>query len=224
MERPDWITFDCYGTLVEFDLMPALLEALGERAASLDRDAFADDWERLRYEAVLRPYRPYRDVLRESLRLAMERHGLTWRGSYGDAVVEAVPSFGPFPDVPPVLARLARHARLAILTNSDDDLIAGNLDRIGVPFDQVITSEQARAYKPTFGAFNYLFRQIDSAPDRVLHVAQGFAYDVVPAHKLGLRCVWINRRGRTGDPAYTPFAELPDLTELPALVGVEPPG
>jgi len=224
VERPEWITFDFYGTLVEFDLMPALLEALGERAASLDRDAFADDWERLRFEAVLRPYRPYRDILRGSLRRAMERHGLDYRPDDGDAVVAAVSSFGPFPDVPPVLARLARHARLAILTNSDDDLIAGAVERIGVSFDRVVTSEQARAYKPTFGAFNHLFREIGCAPDRVLHVAQGFAYDVAPAHTLGLCCVWINRRGQSGDPAYPPIAELPDLTGLPALAGIDPLG
>jgi 2-haloacid dehalogenase len=122
--------------------------------------------------------------------------------------------------VPAALERLGKHCQLAIITNSDDDIIASNARNIGVPFDHVITAEQARAYKPSPVIFDYALRVIGCEPSDLLHVAQGFAYDIVPAHALGWRRVWINRYGKSGDPAYGPYHELSDLSRLPELVGL----
>jgi 2-haloacid dehalogenase len=221
MHRPTWITFDCYGTLVDFDLNAVVRQALKGRTEGVDLAAFLRDWERMRFEEVLGPYRPYRQILRDSLRRAMERHGLAYRDADGDVVVAAVPTFEPFPDVPPTLEQLRQHYRLAIISNTDDDLITGNLEKIGVPFDCVVTAEQARAYKPSLDAFRYLFQQLGSDPREIVHVAQGFEYDIVPAHTLDLRCVWINRRGQRRDLAYGPYDELSDLTGLTGLLGIE---
>jgi 2-haloacid dehalogenase len=150
----------------------------------------------------------------------MERYGLEYQASDGETIVAAVPTFGPFPDVPPALDRIGKHCRLVIISNTEDDLIAGNVRNIGIPFHRVITAEQARAYKPARAIFDYTLRELDCAPDDILHVAQGFVYDVVPTHQMGWKCVWINRHGQPGDGVHRPWQELPDLAGLPALMEI----
>ena len=103
---------------------------------------------------------------------------------------------------------------------AEDDLIAENVRRIGVPFHRVITAEQARAYKPARAILDYTLRELDCAPSDILHVAQGFLYDVVPTDQMGWRCVWINRHAQPGDGVHRPWRELPDLNGLPALLGM----
>ena len=203
MALPTYVTFDCYGTLVDFDIDAVILRTLGSRAEGIDVDVFLREFEEIRYQEVLGTYRPYREVLRRSLARAMRRFGLPYRDD-GVAIVAAVPGFGPFPEVPPALERIRRHCKLAIISNTDDDLIA----------------EQARAYKPSPAIFRHALRELGCDAGDILHVAQGFRYDIVPAHDLGWARVWINRYGRPGDPNYGPYRELPDLAGLPALIGI----
>jgi 2-haloacid dehalogenase len=220
MDLPEFVTFDCYGTLVDFDIDAVTVRTLGPHLEGIDVDAFLGEFEEIRYQEVLGAYRPYREVLRGSLAQAMQRFGLAYRDDDGGAIVAAVPTFGPFPEVPPALERLRRRCKIAIISNTDDELIAGNLRNIGVPFDRVITAEQARAYKPSPAIFHHALRELGCRAGDVLHVAQGFRYDIVPAHALGWARVWINRYGKPGDPAYGPYHELPDLSGLPALMGI----
>jgi 2-haloacid dehalogenase len=224
VKLPTWVTFDCYDTLVEFPIDRVTREILGARADAIDLHAFLAKFERLRYQATtFGLYRLYRDVLRETLGQTMREYGLPYQHSDGDALLAAVPTWGPYPDVPPALERLRQHStcKLAIITNSDDDIMASNVANIGVPIDRVITAEQAGAYKPSPVIFDYALRELRCEPNEILHVAQGFEYDIVPAHALGWRRVWINRYGKTGDPAYGPYDELPDLSGLPSLLGME---
>jgi 2-haloacid dehalogenase len=224
VKLPTWITFDCYDTLVEFPIDRVTREILGARAESVDVDEFLASFEALRYLTTTSgPYRLYRDVLRETLAESMREYGLPYQDSDGDALLAAVPTWGPYPDVPPALERLRQHVKLAITTNSDDAIIASNVANIGVPIDRVITAEQAGAYKPSPAIFDFALRALSCAVGEILHVAQGFEYDIVPAHALGWRRVWINRYGKSGDPAYGLYHELPDLTGLPALLGMELP-
>jgi 2-haloacid dehalogenase len=220
MPLPTYLTFDCYGTLIDFAIDDVTRRTLGPRLDGVDAGAFLREFESIRFQEVLGAYRPYREVLRRSLAEAMRRFGLDYREEDGAAIVAAVPTFGPFPEVPGVLDRLRRSCKLVIISNTEDDLIAGNVQKIGVPFHRVITAEQARAYKPSPAIFAYVLRELGATPDEILHVAQGFAYDIMPAHDLGWNRVWINRRGQAGDPAYGPYRELPDLTGLPELIGV----
>ncbi len=218
---PKFISFDCYDTLVEFRADDVTRALLADRAVSLDIDQLLADFEALRYATTThQPYQPYRDVLRHTLRQIMAQYGIPYRAEDGEALLAAIRTWGPYPDVPPALERLrAAGITLVILSNSDDDLMAENVARIGVPIDVVITAEQAGAYKPNLQAFQYMFDRLGCQPDELLHVAQGFEYDIVPAHILGSNRVWINRYGKTGDPAYGPYHELPDLSGVPALVG-----
>ena len=221
MDVPTYVTFDCYDTLVEFRIDAATRHVLGARAESIDVVAFLAAFEALRYLTMtFAAYQPYRDVLTGTLAEAMRRYGLAYREEDGAALLAAVPTWGPYPEVPPALERLRTRCRLAIITNSDDDLMAGNVRNIGVPIDRVITAEQARAYKPSPVIFDYALRQLGCGPEDVLHVAQGFEYDIVPAKQLGWTRVWINRYGKSGDPAYGPYHELPDLSGLPDLLGL----
>jgi 2-haloacid dehalogenase len=222
VKRPKYLTFDCYDTLVEYPIDDVTREILGPRADGVDIDRLLADFEALRYETTTNsPYRPYRDVLRETLSQIMRTYGLPDQEADGDALLAAVPTWGPFPDVPPALERLrAAGMKLAIITNSDDDLMARNVANIGVPIDRVITGEQVGAYKPSLIVFDYALRALGCEPGDILHVAQGFEYDIVPAHALGWRRVWINRYGKSGDPAYGPYDELPDLCGLPVLLGI----
>jgi 2-haloacid dehalogenase len=221
MQLPKFITFDCYGTLVDFTLTKATLKMLGARTEQIsDMDAFLAEFSKLRFSEVLGEYQSYRQVLCRSLEKAMTQFGLDYQDADGDAIVAAVPEFGPFPEVPGVLRQLKEHCKLAIITNSDDDLIAGNVAKIGVPFDYVITAEQARAYKPTHPAFHYLLKTLGCSVDEILHVAQGFNYDIIPASELGWRRVWINRNSRAGDQKYGPYNEMPDMKGLPEFLGI----
>lgn len=216
------VTFDAYGTLIDFDLNPVTLEVLGDR---LDLDGlvveeFLDDFRVMRFQAVLESYRPYDEVLHSSLEDAMRLHGLEYRTSDGDALVRAVPTFGPFPEVPDALRVLKHRFEIAIISNTDDELIKQNVANIGVDFDYVVTAAQARAYKPSRRTFEYAYHVMDVRPSSVIHVAQGWEYDLIPTRDLGLkRRVWINRYGNRGSTAYQPYDELADLAGLPELLG-----
>ena len=215
-------TFDAYGTLVDFRLSDAARQVLADRLPmdGVDSEEFLDDFRVMRFQAVLEPYRSYREVLRSSLQCAMRLHGIPQSPSDGDALIAAVPAFGPFPEVPDALRAVKSLGyEIAIISNTDDDLIADNVARIGVDFDYVITAQQARAYKPDRQAFEYAYAAMDIPPAQVTHVAQGWEYDLIPTRDLGLRRrVWINRYRRPGSPLYQPYDELSDLSALPALL------
>jgi 2-haloacid dehalogenase len=152
--------------------------------------------------------------------MAMRLHGLEYRTSDGEALVAAVPTFGPFPEVPDALRALKSTYEIAIISNTDDDLIAQNVANIGVEFDHVITAQQAQAYKPDRQTFEHAYKVMDIDPAQVIHTAQGWEYDLIPTRDLGLkRRVWINRYGRRGSTAHQPYDELRDLSGLPALLG-----
>ncbi|MBC9728550.1 haloacid dehalogenase type II [Streptomyces sp. TRM68367] len=215
------VTFDAYGTLVDFRLNAPTEELLRDRIAEVgvDTQEFLSTFNVMRFQAVLEDYRPYDEVLRSSMEKAMRRHGLRYQDSDGDAIVAQIPTFGPFPEVPDALRRLKSRYEIAIISNTQDHLIKKNIELIGVEFDHVITAEQARAYKPDRQTFEYAYKTMDIDPAQVVHVAQGWEYDIIPAGDLGLkRVVWINRNGLPGSPAYQ-YDELSDMTELPELLG-----
>jgi 2-haloacid dehalogenase len=216
------VTFDAYGTLIDFRLSDATRQILADRLPmdGVDTEEFLDDFRVMRFQAVLEPYRSYRDVLRSSLQCAMRLHGIPQSPSDGDALVASVPGFGPFPEVPDALRAVKSEGyEIAIISNTDDDLIGGNVARIGVEFDHVITAQQARAYKPDRQTFEYAYTAMDVPPAQVTHVAQGWEYDLIPTRDLGLRRrVWINRYRRPGSSLYQPYDELPDLSALPAML------
>lgn len=221
MKTPKYLTFDCYGTLIDFQLTKATTEILGERASQVNLHDFLIVFRDIRYYECFAPYQRYSNLLRTSFKKAMDQCGLRYHHDDGDRLVAAVPTWGPFPDTKPILDKLAEHFRLVIISNAEDDMIAQNVRNMDVKFYDVITAEQALAYKPTPQAFYYALRRLGCDKSDILHVAQGFNYDIMPAHGLGWNRVWINRNHRPGNQEdYGPYVELHDLTGLPQLLGI----
>lgn len=222
-------TFDCYGTLIDweggaanflYDLALRHGDPEGDNGDSLRRR-----WEAIQFEIIQGPYRPYKQVLAESLRAWMEERGYPWREEHGDALVRSMRSWQPFADTHPALMQ-AKEAglRLVILSNTDRDIISHSLRHMGVPFDGVVTAEDCGSYKPSLANFHRLLETVNEDPSRILHVAFGFKYDIGPANALGMGSAWINRHVEPTPPGATPGHVWRDLWGLAAFAGGAGPG
>ena len=217
MSHPDrWATFDCYGTLIDWNLGIAReLERLfgAERAPRL-----LERYHELEPELEAEAYSSYRDVLRRALERLAGEEGLALADGDRDALAGSLPGWPPFPETPTALAELRRGGwRLAILSNSDRDLIAASQARLGVPFDATVVAEDVRSYKPAHAHWQRFFADTGAARERHVHVAASLFHDIAPAAELGLTSVWVNRLGEQAGPQ--PTREIADLTPLPSLVG-----
>ena len=208
--RFDALTFDCYGTLIDWEA--GLLDAF---ASALSRSYEPDDLLRrfatheARFEAG--PYITYRDVLSKTLRAVAQELQEEPSEARVAAFAQSVSHWRPFEDSPAALAQLGTRFRLGVITNCDDDLFAASKAQLGVAFDCVITAQQVRSYKPADAHFLAVFERLGLARERILHVAQSLFHDHVPAKKLGLQTIWIDRRaGRQGSGATPPAGAIPD--------------
>jgi 2-haloacid dehalogenase/putative hydrolase of the HAD superfamily len=211
----DVVTFDCYGTLVDWEggLATAFLRAAWASGVRLERAAVLQAYMAVEPEVEAGAYRSYREVLAASAGGVAARLG--WRLDPGSAnfLADSLPAWVPFPDTNPALERLraAGHA-LGILSNIDDDLLAATRRHLTVDFELVVSAQQVRAYKPARPHFDAARRAIGSR--RWLHVGQGYFHDMVPARTLGIRNAWINRSGEAPFDGGQPDREFPTLTEL----------
>jgi 2-haloacid dehalogenase len=200
MER--WATFDCYGTLVDWNAGIG-----GELGRIFGEDRLAD-YHQLEPEVQReRSGATYREVMAE----AME-----WLGApvdERDALGRSLPHWPVFPEVTLALAEArARGWRLAALSNTDFEFIKASISAIGVPFDAAIVASDIGSYKPAHGHWEAFFERTGAPREGHVHVAQSHFHDIVPATELGLRTVWINRLGERREPP--PTRELPDLAAL----------
>jgi 2-haloacid dehalogenase len=207
-----WATFDCYGTLVDWNAgVRAELERLfgaGQGDALLAR--YHEIEPRIQLE---RPDARYRDVMAAVLAELSRETGQELNPEDEDALGRSLPGWPVFEEVPAELAEARRRGwRLVILSNSDRDLIDASIDAIGVPFDGAIVASEVGSYKPAHGHWTSFYEATQADRERHVHVAQSHWHDVVPAHELGIRSVWINRLDNHGDPP--PTRELPDLRGL----------
>jgi len=213
--RPfDVVTFDCYGTLIDWEtgLLEALrpLRALAQLRASDDEvlEAYA------LLESALESgvYTKYRDVLRGVMRGLVQRFDAPPEKINLDTLAHSLGEWPPFPDTVESLKRLKQCCRLAIISNTDDDLFARTARVLEVPFDFVITAEQVGAYKPSHRNFQKALDVMNIPKAKVLHAAQSRFHDIAPARELGIACVWVNRRhDKSGDGATASSAATPDL-------------
>lgn len=218
--EPRFITFDCYGTLTNFQMAEAVAPLIKDTIAPGDVAAFNADFRAYRMDEVLGPFKLYPQLLRDSWLRACNRWRIQFKPSDVDAIIEAVGSWGPHPDVPEPLAALAAEYPLVILSNAVDAMLAGNIAQLGVDFHRVFTAEQAGAYKPRYRAFEYMLDQLDAKPSEILHVSSHIWYDVIPAHELRItHKVYVNRGYDPSTPFYG-YAETTDLGGVPALLGL----
>ena len=210
-----WATFDCYGTLIDWNggIRAALAAIFGEGEA----DRLLARYHELEPEIEREdPSRSYRVVLAEALRRIASEEDVEL--SDADGLARSLPDWRPFPEAPPVLEELrARGWRLAILSNTDPDLLAASIERIGVPVDLRIVASEIGSYKPAHGHWEHFFAESGAEIGRHVHVAASHFHDIVPASELGLRSVWINRLGET-ETEPRPTRDLRDLAQLPEVL------
>lgn len=209
------LSFDCYGTLVDWEagILASLGAMLRKRGLALRDDDLLALYAAIESEEEAGEYRPYRDILARSLRRVFQRCGATSSAAQERAFANSVGDWPPFADTVAALQRLRRRYKLAILSNVDDDLFARTNGRLGVAFDWIVTAEQARSYKPNARHFELARQRFFIPKERHLHVAQSLFHDIAPAKAAGIATVWINRRaGRDGFGATPPSNARPDWT------------
>ena len=203
MARDRWATFDCYGTLIDWNggIRAQLGRVFGEDRA----DELLRRYHELEPELQADGTLSYREVLTEALRRL---------GAPDDeetALADSLPDWQPFPEVPQALEEArGRGWRLAILSNTDRDYIEASMRRLGGGFELAIVASEIGSYKPALGHWRAFEEQVGRLPD--VHVAASLFHDVAPANELGLPSIWINRLGET--PGPVPTRELPDLSVL----------
>jgi 2-haloacid dehalogenase len=171
------------------------------------------------------PYAPYRQLLMTVLRGLGERLSFTPSAAEQSQFADAVGDWPPFADTRAALRALRRRFRLAIISNTDDDLFARTNQQLDVTFDWIVTAQQVKSYKPSLNNFREALARIGLPTEQVLHVAQSLFHDHVPAKQVGLETVWINRRHGKAGPGATPIAdarpdlEVRDLATLVTLSG-----
>ena len=216
-DQVELITFDCYGTLVDWE--SGIRAALG-----LQLQAAGLSWQERFFELYLeyesreqcQTYRPYKEILT-----------IAEAGVLSQAGVEPLPkpmlaaslgAWRPFDDTVPVLEGLRQKFKLGVLSNIDRDLFAQTARQLRVRFDVVVTAEDVRYYKPGSAHFDKMLELTGLDKHRVLHVAQSLYHDIRPCKDMKIPCVWINRRGQQRPESLLPLAEFPDLKSFAAAV------
>ncbi len=209
------LTFDCYGTLVDWEggIAAAFAEAARESGAAVPADRVLELYSRIEPEIEAGEYRSYREVLGETARRIASELGLALPPGGEDFLARSLPRWPPFPDTRRALERLAAGGfGLGILSNVDDRLLAATVRGIGVDFELRVTAQRVRSYKPAHGHFLAARREIGDR--RWTHVAQSLFHDVAPARELGIPVIWINRKRETRPRELEPDAEFHDLADL----------
>ena len=206
--RFDIVTFDCYGTLIDWE--SGISAAFAQAGVSDDRETVLRHYSSTERLVEAEEFRIYRDVMTVSAQRVAAALGTQTNGTF---LPESLPSWKPFPDTNAALERLrAAGYRLGILSNVDDDLIAETRKHFTVDFDLVITAQQVRSYKP--GHAHFLTARERIGGRRWLHAAQSNFHDVVPANALGIPSAWVNRRAQSALLGGTPTFEVADLAGL----------
>jgi len=216
----DIITFDCYGTLIDWEagITGALQKEAAADGVALRRDQIIEAYAAEEPNVEAAPYRTYREVLSETARRVAATLGWELPAERAGFLAASLPGWRPFPDTNPALERMARRFELGILSNIDDDLLAATRRHFSVDFDLIVTAQQVKSYKP--GLAHFEEARARTGGKRLLHAAQSYFHDVVPSSRLGIPVVWVNRKGDPLEPGGPiPTHEVPNLTELANLLG-----
>ena len=213
--RFEILTFDCYGTLIDWEtgILATLHRILSAHSTQIDDGTLLKLYGDFEQRSESGPFMSYRDVLSSVVRQLGDELGFTPTAVEIRSLPDSLADWKPWPDTVDALHRLKARSRLAIISNVDDDLFASTRPKLEVDFDEVITAQQAQAYKPSLKLFELALTRINAPAHRVLHVGQSIYHDVVPAQSLGLATVWVNRpSARPGVGAVKSAEATPDLT------------
>ncbi len=222
-DRIRWISFDCYGTLVDwetgiFEAVAPVLACHGiHKSRSEILALFADVEPRVQFASYLE----YRRVLRRVMVLIGRELGFQPTEPELACLADTLPRWPVFPDTVGALRALQSRFKLAVISNVDDDLFAGTAAALGIDFDAVVTAQQVRSYKPSLRNFHAAAARMGVAEDAWLHVAESLFHDIAPANRLGIASVWVNRANRGGGTRRTdavPDLVVPDLATLARIL------
>ncbi|WP_373528259.1 haloacid dehalogenase type II [Nostoc sp.] len=190
------LTFDCYGTLIDWEngILGALKPLLLAHNSNLDNEQILELFAKFEAELEKGEYLKYREVLRRVVQKFGERFGFEPTADELNSLADSIQHWLPFPDTVEALQILKQKFKLVIISNVDDDLFAFSAKHLKVEFDQIITAEQAKSYKPSLNNFRLAIERIDLPLEQILHVAASVYHDIVTAKSLGLSTVWVNRR------------------------------
>jgi 2-haloacid dehalogenase len=214
------ITFDCYGTLIDWEsgMKNALKSLLECRGLSFDIGSMPQRYIEIEMEIERKDYRKYKDVLTLGVRRLFKEKGINLTSHEEKIFVDTIAKWPPFEETTGVLRKLKEKHKLAILSNIDDDLIQHSIKLIGVDFDGVITAERVKSYKPSHGHWEDMMAVFKLPKENILHVSASYRHDIIPAKELGFNVAWINRRNEEA-MGVKPDYEFRDLRPLVDLLG-----
>jgi 2-haloacid dehalogenase len=195
---PKAITFDCYGTLIDWEsaIQQFFAESLYAKGLGyVDPRTLQAEWEEIQFRYIQEKYRPYRHVLQDTMKMTFDRFQIPSDKAEVEEFADSMGHWKPFPDTKDAIIELQKYVKIVLITNTDDAIIAETERTIGVKFDEIITAEQARAYKPSHKGFLLARERLGLQVSEIWHAGFGFKYDIVPATELGYTTVWVNRQG-----------------------------
>ena len=221
--RPGWLTFDCYGTLIQWDegLLAAMDRILRAKGGQIDQRAFIGVYDE--HEHALekeRPHRSFRQVSALALEKAMRAFNLDFTPQDADILTASIGQMPPFPEVVETLGRLKKAGfRIAVISNTDDAIIAGNVAQLGGHIDRVMTAEQAGAYKSSTQIFRHAWKELGIGMDDLVHICASPHLDLAAARVLGFRTIWVDRgTGRKPLNDYRANETVPALDAVPGVL------
>lgn len=208
------LTFDCYGTLIDWEtgILNALDRAFAAHARTIPAAELLAAYADIEPQVQSEGYRLYREILADTMRRLGKRFGTGFTATEAASLADSIRDWQPYPDTVASLRRLKSRYKLAIISNIDDDLFAHSAKHLEVPFDFVITAQQVGSYKPSLKNFEAALDRIGLPKENILHVAESIFHDVVPAASLGLHTVWVDRKQTTGRKASKAASGSADLT------------
>ncbi|HZW81169.1 MAG TPA: haloacid dehalogenase type II [Candidatus Deferrimicrobiaceae bacterium] len=212
--RFEILTFDCYGTLINWEdgILGCLRRILATHGQQIDDATILRLYGDFEAKAEQGEYRSYREVLNSVVRRFGKQFGFAPCEEQVRSLAESLKEWKPWPDTVEALRLLESRFRLAIISNVDDDLFAATRPQLAVEFSQIVTAQQARAYKPSLKIFELALSRIGVPAHRILHVGQSLYHDVIPAQSLGMATVWVNRpSARKGVGAVKAAEAQPEL-------------
>lgn len=218
--QPKFISFDCYGTLINFEMGPTAKGLFADRIAEKRMPAFLDSFRFYRLDEVLGDWKPFFQVVENAIQRACKAHDVAYRDSDALTLYHAVPTWQPHPHVVETLELISQHIPLVILSNSMVDLIPHSVAHLKAPFHAVYTAEAAQAYKPRAQIFEYMFDQLGCGPEQMMHCSSSFRYDLMTASDLGFMAKAFIDRGH--EPALEGYGvdRLTDFRQLAGLLGL----
>ncbi len=221
--HPKFATFDMNGTLIKFAINDAIREVLGDRLPVEVADDFLRYCKAYRIDECMGDYKPFHQIVADSMERASRRLGLKHRAADARAVYDIVPTWGPYLGVTDALNRLAEEVPLVIITNSDTGHAERLAENLQAPFKVIISAEEMGVYKPRLRAFEYMFDKLGVTPDEIVHVSASPMYDHRPAAVMGIKNKVYVDRGFEHDEHWLGYERITDIADLPVLFGLPRP-